>query len=211
MIAKKRYACESGRTTVELIGSKWKLLIIRDILTGAKRFCELRKSLEGISKKVLTYSLREMEQDGILIRTVFPEVPPRVEYSLSELVETLRPVMDIMAQWAMDFVSDQLYHGKRFRTLTIIDVFTRECLDIYADKAITGERVTEVLDRLKVERGVPQRIKVDNGPEFISKSLEDARDKISAWKKDYNEFRPHSGLTHQTPADFACAARLLAV
>lgn len=90
-------------TTVDLIGNKWKLLILRDILTGPKRFGELRKSLEGISQKVLTDSLRAMEQDGILTRTVFPEVPPRVEYSLSELGETLRPVMDAMEIWGKEY------------------------------------------------------------------------------------------------------------
>lgn len=74
--------------------------------------------------------------------------------------------------WSMDFVSDQLFNGKRFRALTILDLFSRECLDIYADKAITGETVTEVLDRLKSGRGLPKRIKVDNGPEFISKALD---------------------------------------
>ena len=74
--------------------------------------------------------------------------------------------------WAMDFVSDQLYNGKRFRTLTLLDMFSRECLDIYADKGITGETVAGVLDRLKASRGLPKRIKVDNGPEFISKALD---------------------------------------
>lgn len=74
--------------------------------------------------------------------------------------------------WAMDFVSDQLYNGKRFRALTIIDTFTRECVDIYADKGITGDKVVEVLDKISKKRKLPDRIKVDNGPEFISKSLD---------------------------------------
>jgi DNA-binding HxlR family transcriptional regulator len=78
-------------TTVGLIGNKWKLLILRDVLGGPKRFGELRKSLNGISQKVLTDNLRAMEGDGLLTRTVFPEVPPRVEYSLSELGDTMRP------------------------------------------------------------------------------------------------------------------------
>lgn len=72
-------------TTVQLIGSKWKLLIMRDLLKRPWRFNELKKDLEGISQKVLTSSLRSMEEDGIVVRTVYPEVPPRVEYSLSEL------------------------------------------------------------------------------------------------------------------------------
>lgn len=85
----------------------------------------------------------------------------------------------------MDFVSDQLFNGKRFRTLTILDQFSRECLDIYADKAIKGETVTEVLDKLKIGRGLPQRIKVDNGPEFISKAL-DAWAYLNHVKLDYS-------------------------
>jgi len=150
--------------------------------------------------------------------------------------------------WSMDFVSDQLYNGKRFRVLTILDTYSRECVGIHADKAIKGETVTAVLDRIKQTRGLPKRIKVDNGPEFISRaldawayfnkvkldysrpgtptdnahiesfngsfrdeclntnwfmSLEDASEKIARWKNDYNEFRPHSALTYQTPAEYA--------
>ena len=153
--------------------------------------------------------------------------------------------------WAMDFVSDKLYNGKKFRSLTLIDTYTRECLAIYPEKSIKGEQVAVVLDNLKVTRGLPKRIKVDNGPEFISRaldtwaylnkvhldysrpgrptdnphiesfngsfrdeclnvswfmSLEDAREKIERWRMDYNEYRPHSGLTHLTPAEFASAA-----
>lgn len=83
-------------TTVALIGSKWKLLILRNLLMRPWRFNELRKNLEGISQKVLTDSLRSLEEDGIIIRTVFPEVPPRVEYSLSNLGESMRPILDAM-------------------------------------------------------------------------------------------------------------------
>ena len=90
-------------TTVQLIGSKWKLLIMRNLLARPWRFNELRKDLEGISQKVLTDSLRSMEEDGIIIRTVYPEVPPRVEYSLSELGETMRPIIRAMEKWGMDY------------------------------------------------------------------------------------------------------------
>ena len=83
-------------TTVRLIGSKWKLLIMRNLLTRPWRFNELRNSLDGGSQKVLTDSLRTMEKDGIVIRTVYPEVPPRVEYSLSELGESMRPILESM-------------------------------------------------------------------------------------------------------------------
>ena len=86
-------------TTVELIGSKWKLLIMRNLLVRPWRFNELRRNLEGISQKVLTDSLRSMEEDGIITRTVYPEVPPRVEYALSELGESMRPIIKAMEQW----------------------------------------------------------------------------------------------------------------
>ena len=76
------------------------------------------------------------------------------------------------ACWAMDFVSDQLYNGKRFRTLTLIDMCSRECLALHVDKNITGEAVATVLDQVRQTRNLPQRIKVDNGPEFISKALD---------------------------------------
>lgn len=86
-------------TTVQIIGSKWKLLILRNLMQRPWRFNELKKDLEGISQKVLTDSLRSMEADGIIDRTVYAEVPPRVEYALSEIGETLRPVIDAMAEW----------------------------------------------------------------------------------------------------------------
>ena len=90
-------------TTVQLIGSKWKLLILRNLLARPWRFNELRKSLEGISQKVLTDSLRSMEEDGIITRTVYPEVPPRVEYALSELGESTRPIIKAMEEFGMDY------------------------------------------------------------------------------------------------------------
>jgi DNA-binding HxlR family transcriptional regulator len=90
-------------TTVSLIGNKWKLLIIRNLLVRPWRFNELQKSLEGISQKVLTDSLRSMEKDGIIVRTAYPEVPPRVEYSLSELGESMRPILDSMQVWGNNY------------------------------------------------------------------------------------------------------------
>ena len=86
-------------TTVSLIGNKWKLLIIRNLLVLPWRFNELHKSLEGISQKVFTESLRQMEADGIITRTVYAEVPPRVEYALSELGESMRPILNSMEVW----------------------------------------------------------------------------------------------------------------
>ena len=86
-------------TTVSMIGSKWKLLIIRNLILRPWRFNELQRALGGISQKVLTDSLRQMEADGIIMRTVYPEVPPRVEYALSSLGESLNPIIAAMKQW----------------------------------------------------------------------------------------------------------------
>lgn len=90
-------------TTVQLIGNKWKLLIIRNLLNRPWRFNELKRNLDGISQKVLTDSLRSMEEDGIITRTVYPEVPPRVEYALSELGESMRPILSSMEQWGTNY------------------------------------------------------------------------------------------------------------
>jgi DNA-binding HxlR family transcriptional regulator len=86
-----------------LCGDKWKLLILRDLLTGKKRFGELRKSLDGISQKVLTQHLRSMEENGLVHREVFAEVPPRVEYSLTELGFSLKLIHDAMWQWGEEY------------------------------------------------------------------------------------------------------------
>lgn len=150
--------------------------------------------------------------------------------------------------WSMDFVHDQLADGRKFRTLTVIDVFTRECLEIEVGQSLKAEDVVRVLERLKYERGVPGRIYCDNGSEFVSghmdqwayangvkiefsrlgkptdnaviesfngrfreeclnahwfESLDDAREKIDAWRWDYNEHRPHRSLEGLTPREFA--------
>ncbi len=90
-------------TTLMLISSKWKILIIRDLLGGKKRFGELKKSIGSVSQKVLTANLREMEADGLLTRTVYAEVPPRVEYELSALGRSLEPVLKSMEHWGADY------------------------------------------------------------------------------------------------------------
>ena len=92
-------------TTVQLIGSKWKLLILRNLLARPWRFNELLRDLDGISQKVLTDSLRAMEADGLVIRTAYPEVPPRVEYALSPTGETLRPILQAMQSWGEQYKS----------------------------------------------------------------------------------------------------------
>ncbi|MFV0399278.1 MAG: winged helix-turn-helix transcriptional regulator [Oscillospiraceae bacterium] len=103
MLRKEELPACPVATTVGLIGNKWKLLIIRDLLTGTKRFGELRKSVAGISQKVLTDNLRSLERDGLVHRTIYAEVPPRVEYRLSELGDTLRPIMDSMEDWGNSY------------------------------------------------------------------------------------------------------------
>ncbi len=149
--------------------------------------------------------------------------------------------------WSMDFVMDALFDGRRFRALTLVDNFSRECLEIEVGQSLKGEDVVQVMERMRLTRGVlPERIKVDNGSEFISKaldkwayennvaldfsrpgkptdnafiesfngsfrdeclnvnwflSLEDAKDKIQAFKEDYNHFRPHSALGNLTPVE----------
>ena len=103
MLTKEEMPACPVATTVALIGSKWKLLIMRNLLARPWRFNELKKDLEGISQKVLTDSLRSMEADGIITRTVYPEVPPRVEYALSDLGESMRPIMDAMEIWGTEY------------------------------------------------------------------------------------------------------------
>lgn len=90
-------------TTLMLIGDKWKVLILRDLLPGTKRFGELKKSIGTVSQKVLTAQLRDMERNGLVNRKVYPEVPPRVEYSLTELGRSLKPILDAMWDWGEEF------------------------------------------------------------------------------------------------------------
>ena len=94
-------------TTLLLIGDKWKVLILRDLMSGTKRFGELKKSIGHVSQKVLTAQLRDMENNGLLTRTVYPEVPPRVEYSLTELGRSLKPILDSMWNWGEEFKSQK--------------------------------------------------------------------------------------------------------
>ena len=90
-------------TTLTLISDKWKVLILRDLMTGTKRFGELKKSIGGVSQKVLTAQLRQMEESGLLTRKVYPEVPPRVEYTLTELGYSLKPILDAMWTWGEEY------------------------------------------------------------------------------------------------------------
>lgn len=90
-------------TAMILIGNKWKIFVLRELLDGTKRFNELQRSINGISQKVLTQNLRAMEKDGLVNRKVFAEVPPRVEYRLSELGDTLRPVIGVLGTWGVQY------------------------------------------------------------------------------------------------------------
>ena len=171
---------------------------------------------------------------------------PKRRVSAAHRVKSPQP-MGINESWSMDFVTDSLFNGRRFRSLTVVDNFSRECLAIEVGQHIRGEDVVRVMSRLAFYRGTPRTIHVDNGPEFISKdldkwayenqvildfsrpgkpvdnafiesfngsfrdeclntnwflSLEDAKDKIGAWRKDYNEWRPHSSLDNKTPMQY---------
>ncbi len=90
-------------TTLTLIGDKWKVLILRDLMTGTKRFGELKRSVGNVSQKVLTAQLRAMEESGLVNRKVYAEVPPKVEYSLTELGQSLKPILDAMKVWGIAY------------------------------------------------------------------------------------------------------------
>lgn len=100
--AKELPACPV-ETTLMLIGDKWKVLILRDLMPGTKRFGELKKSIGSVSQKVLTTQLRDMEEKGLVSRKVYAEVPPRVEYSLTELGKSLNPILDAMRVWGENY------------------------------------------------------------------------------------------------------------
>ncbi len=90
-------------TTLTLIGDKWRVLILRDLLPGTKRFGQLKKSIGNVSQKVLTAQLRDMEENGLVSRKVYAEVPPRVEYSLTTLGQSLKPILDSMWNWGQEY------------------------------------------------------------------------------------------------------------
>ena len=107
MAAKTLPACPV-ETTLTLISDKWQVLILRELLPGTKRFGELKKSVGNVSQKVLTAQLRQMEDSGLLTRTVYPEVPPRVEYTLTELGYSLKPILDAMWNWGEEYQAKKL-------------------------------------------------------------------------------------------------------
>lgn len=103
MIKKDELPACPVETTLMLIGDKWKVLILRDLRTGTKRFGELKKSVSGISQKVLTSCLRSMEESGLVFRKVYPEVPPKVEYTLTGLGRSMEPILDAMEKWGNEY------------------------------------------------------------------------------------------------------------
>jgi DNA-binding HxlR family transcriptional regulator len=100
--SKKKVSCPV-ETTLKIIGGRWKVLILRELFTGIKRFSELQRALTGITQKMLTQQLREMETDGIISREVYPVIPPKVEYSLTPLGESLQPIIDEMHNWGLHY------------------------------------------------------------------------------------------------------------
>lgn len=100
-----------AETAIAMLGSKWKLLILRELFKGMRRFGELARSVPGISQKMLTQQLRQMEEDGLVSRKIYPEVPPRVEYSLTGIGESLKPVLDAMHKWGTKYVMQRGKNG----------------------------------------------------------------------------------------------------
>jgi DNA-binding HxlR family transcriptional regulator len=100
-------------TTLALLGNKWKVLILRELFTGTKRFGELSRGVPGISQKMLTQQLRQMEMDNLILRKIYPEVPPRVEYSLTDIGKSLRPILDAMHKWGARYSMVNGTKGKK--------------------------------------------------------------------------------------------------
>ncbi|GAX41711.1 HxlR family transcriptional regulator [Tolypothrix sp. NIES-4075] len=110
-----RLTCEV-ETTLKVIGGRWKVLIIRELMPGVKRFGELQRALSGITQKMLTQQLREMEEDGIIHREIYPQIPPKVEYSLTPLGKSLQPILYAMHEWAV-----QHYLGENASQIKSVD------------------------------------------------------------------------------------------
>ena len=106
----ERLTC-SVEITLDVIGGRWKVLILRELFSGVKRFGELHRALHGITQKMLTQQLRELEQDGIINRQVYLQVPPKVEYSLTTLGETLKPILDAMHDWGVMYLEGRYKQG----------------------------------------------------------------------------------------------------
>jgi DNA-binding HxlR family transcriptional regulator len=112
----KEHANCPVETTIALLGSKWKLLILRELFKGTRRFGELSRGVPGISQKMLTQQLRQMEEDNLVNRKVYPEVPPRVEYSLTQTGESLKPILDAMHKWGTKYAMQNGSKGEGKKT-----------------------------------------------------------------------------------------------
>lgn len=123
--------------TLQLIGDKWKVLIIRDLLTGTKRFGELKKSVGNISQKVLTSNLRAMEESGLLIRKVYAEVPPKVEYTLTDLDYSLKPILDSMFNWGTEYMAK--------KEINLFHILSLEILITLIYKTINTFKIAETM------------------------------------------------------------------
>ncbi|MBS5951325.1 MAG: helix-turn-helix transcriptional regulator [Clostridium sp.] len=123
--------------TLQLIGDKWKVLIIRDLLTGTKRFGELKKSVGNISQKVLTSNLRAMEESGLLIRKVYAEVPPKVEYTLTDLGYSLKPILDSMFNWGTEYMAK--------KEINLFHILSLEILITLIYKTINTFKIAETM------------------------------------------------------------------
>lgn len=224
-----RAALRARLQTLALLRPRW----------GYRRlYVLLRREGHGVNRKLVQRLYRE---EGLTVRrrrrkrAAVPRTP-------------LAPPLGANERWSMDFVSDALADGRKFRSLTLVDDFTRECPVIEVDVSLSGERVAQVLDRVAAQRGLPRGIVCDNGPEFAGQTLDqwahrrgvallfiqpgkpvqnayvesfngrlrdeclneswfvslaDARQTIEQWRVDYNETRPHSGLSGRTPSTFA--------
>lgn len=123
--------------TLQLIGDKWKVLIIRDLLTGTKRFGELKKSVGNISQKVLTSNLRAMEESGLLIRKVYAEVPPKVEYTLTDRGYSLKPILDSMFNWGTEYMAK--------KEINLFHILSLEILITLIYKTINTFKIAETM------------------------------------------------------------------
>lgn len=216
------------------------LAVLRPRWGYRRLYILLRREGQQVNRKLVQRLYRE---EGLTVR--------RRKRKRVAVPRTPRPIPSAPnVRWSMDFVSDALGDGRKFRALTLVDDYTRECPAIEVDRSLPGERVVRVLDRLAQTRGLPQAIVCDNGPEFASQTLDqwahdrgvalqfiepgkpvqnafaesfngrlrdeclneswfvslaDAQQIIEAWRIDYNETRPHSGLGDRTPAEFAQA------
>lgn len=130
-------------TTLTLIGDKWKVLILRDLLPGTKRFGELKKSIGSVSQKVLTAQLRDMEENGLVNRKVYAEVPPRVEYSLTELGQSLKPILDAMWNWGEGYKASMnllLLYPERLRSEPVDQQESSGDVETGKEEKTEGER-----------------------------------------------------------------------